>query len=168
MQLLHIDSSVLGGNSASRALSAEIVARQAALYPGMKVTHRDLAADAAQHLSPAHIAAWHAGLVEDASLGADLAKGGAYLEELVAADIIVIGAPMYNFSIPSQLKAWIDRVVIAGKTFRYGANGLKGCCPKTRKYLLPLLAAMSTRRVLPQRPSSITKATSPAYFPSSG
>jgi len=126
MHLLHIDSSVLGANSASRALSAEIVERQRALHPGLKVTHRDLAADAALHLSPAHLAAWQGGTVDDALLGADLKKGGGYLEELMTADILVIGAPMYNFSIPSQLKAWIDRVVIAGKTFRYGANGAEG------------------------------------------
>src|SRR6202030_1615335 len=85
--------------------------------------HRDLVADAALHLSPAHMAAWQGGLVEDASLGKDLAKGGAYIDELLAADIIVIGAPMYNFTIPSQLKAWIDRVVVAGQTFKYGAQG---------------------------------------------
>ncbi len=126
MQLLHLDSSVLGNESASRALSAEIVARQVALHPDITVVHRDLANDAARHLSPAHLAAWQGGTVEDAALGADLAKGGAYLDELFAADIIVIGAPMYNFSIPSQLKAWIDRVVVAGKTFRYGANGAEG------------------------------------------
>jgi FMN-dependent NADH-azoreductase len=132
-QLLHIDSSVLGPNSASRALSAEIVARQVALHPGITVVHRDLAADAALHLSSAHLAAWQGGTVEDAALGADLAKGGAYLEELVGADIIVIGAPMYNFSIPSQLKAWIDRVVVAGKTFRYGANGAEGLLSKNQK-----------------------------------
>src|ERR1700743_142312 len=126
MQLLHIDSSVLGGNSASRALSAEIVERQRALHPGLEVTHRDLAADAALHLSPAHLAAWQGGAVDDALLGADIKKGGGYLEELKAADIVVIGAPMYNFSIPSQLKAWIDRVVVAGQTFRYGANGAEG------------------------------------------
>jgi len=135
MQLLHIDSSVLGGNSASRELSAEIVARQVALYPGLKVRYRDLAADAALHLSSAHIAAWQGGAVEDASLGADLAKGGAYLDELLAADIIVIGAPMYNFSIPSQLKAWIDRVVIAGKTFRYGANGAEGLLSNKKAFI---------------------------------
>jgi FMN-dependent NADH-azoreductase len=135
MQLLHIDSSVLGGNSASRELSAEIVARQVALYPDLKVRYRDLAADAALHLSSAHIAAWQGGRVEDASLGADLAKGGAYLEELLAADIIVIGAPMYNFSIPSQLKAWIDRVVIAGKTFRYGANGAEGLLSDKKAFI---------------------------------
>jgi FMN-dependent NADH-azoreductase len=135
MQLLHIDSSVLGPNSASRALSAEIVARQIALRPGLNVVRRDLAADAAFHLSSAHLAAWQGNAVEDADLGADLAKGGAYLDELSASDIIVIGAPMYNFSIPSQLKAWIDRVVVAGKTFRYGANGAEGLL-KNRKVFI--------------------------------
>lgn len=136
MQLLHIDSSVLGPHSASRALSAEIVARQVALHPGITVVHRDLATDAALHLSSAHLAAWQGGPVEDALLGADLAKGGAYLEELLAADIIVIGAPMYNFSIPSQLKAWIDRVVVAGKTFRYGPNGAEGLLSKHKKVFI--------------------------------
>ena len=135
MQLLHIDSSVLGPNSASRALSAEIVARQIALRPGLNVVRRDLAADAALHLSSAHLAAWQGNAVADADLGADLAKGGAYLDELSASDIIVIGAPMYNFSIPSQLKAWIDRVVVAGKTFRYGANGAEGLL-KNRKVFI--------------------------------
>jgi FMN-dependent NADH-azoreductase len=135
MQLLHIDSSVLGPNSASRALSAEIVAKQIALHPGMKVVRRDLAADAARHLSSAHLAAWQGAAIEDADLGADLAKGAAYIEELFAADTIVIGAPMYNFSIPSQLKAWIDRVVVAGKTFRYGANGAEGLL-KNKKVII--------------------------------
>ena len=136
MQLLHIDSSVLGPHSASRALSAEIVARQVALHPGINVIHRDLAADAALHLSSAHLAAWQGGTVEDATLGMDLAKGGAYLEELLAADIIVIGAPMYNFSIPTQLKAWIDRVVVAGKTFRYDASGAKGLLSASTKVFI--------------------------------
>jgi FMN-dependent NADH-azoreductase len=136
MQLLHIDSSVLGPHSVSRELSAEIVARQVALHPGIEVRHRDLAADAALHLSPAHLAAWQGGTVQDSVLGADLAKGGAYLEELMAADIIVIGAPMYNFSIPSQLKAWIDRVVVAGKTFRYGANGAEGLLSRNKKVFI--------------------------------
>jgi FMN-dependent NADH-azoreductase len=135
MQLLHIDSSVLGSNSASRALSTEIVARQVALHPGIQVIHRDVAADAALHLSSAHLAAWQGGTVQDVALGADLAKGGAYLDELFAADIIVIGAPMYNFSIPSQLKAWIDRVVVAGKTFRYGANGAEGLLENKRVFI---------------------------------
>lgn len=136
MQLLHLDSSVLGTNSVSRALSAEIVARQIALHPEIKLVRRDLAADTALHLSGAHLAAWQGGSVEDAHLGADLAKGSAYIDELFAADIIVIGAPMYNFSIPSQLKAWIDRVVVAGKTFTYGPNGAESLLPKNKKVLI--------------------------------
>jgi len=135
MQLLHIDSSVLGANSVSRGLTAEIVARQVALHPGMTVIHRDLATDAALHLSAAHLAAWQGGPVEDALLDADIAKGGAFLEEIFASDIIVIGAPMYNFSIPSQLKAWIDRVVIAGKSFRYGANGPEGLVKNKKVFI---------------------------------
>src|ERR1700689_495370 len=135
MQLLHIDSSVLGPHSASRALSSEIVAKQVALRPGITVVHRDLAADSALHLSSAHLAAWQGGSVEDAALGLDLAKGGAYLEDLFGADIIVIGAPMYNFSIPSQLKAWIDRVVVAGKTFRYGTNGAEGLLKNKKAFI---------------------------------
>jgi len=136
MQLLHLDSSVLGTHSVSRALSAEIVARQVALHPGINVVRRDLAADTALHLSGAHLAAWQGGSVEDANLGEDLAKGNAYIDDLFAADIIVIGAPMYNFSIPSQLKAWIDRVVVAGKTFRYGPNGPESLLPKNKKVLI--------------------------------
>jgi FMN-dependent NADH-azoreductase len=136
MQLLHIDSSVLGTRSASRTLSAEIVARQAALHPDITVTHRDLVKDSALHLTAAHLSAWQGGVVEDEVLGADLARGGAYLEDLFAADIIVIGAPMYNFSVPSQLKAWIDRVLVAGKTFRYGAQGAEGLLSSKKKVFI--------------------------------
>ena len=136
MKLLHIDSSVLGPGSASRALTADIVARQAKLHPGLEVIYRDLASDAALHLSPAHLAAWQGQAVSDAQLGADLTKGGAYLQDLFDADIIVLGAPMYNFSVPSQLKAWIDRVVVAGKTFRYGANGPEGLLSSTKKVFI--------------------------------
>jgi FMN-dependent NADH-azoreductase len=126
MTLLHIDSSILGANSVSRILSAEIVARQTTLRPGIEVVYRDLSVDPSLHLSGAHLAAWQGTPVEDAALGQDLASGSAYLDELLAADILVLGAPMYNFSVPSQLKAWIDRVAIAGRTFQYGANGPEG------------------------------------------
>jgi FMN-dependent NADH-azoreductase len=136
MKLLHIDSSVLGAGSASRALTADLVARQVKLHPGLEVLYRDLATDAALHLSSAHLAAFQGQAVTDAQLGADLSKGGAYLQELFDADIIVVGAPMYNFSIPSQLKAWIDRVVVAGKTFRYGVNGPEGLLPSTKRVFI--------------------------------
>jgi len=124
--ILHIDSSILGGYSISRSLTAGIVAKLQALHAGARVIRRDLVVDATLHLSGAHMAAFQGGEVGDAGLGQDLAVGGAYVDELFAADIIVIGAPMYNFSVPTQLKGWIDRVCVAGRTFRYGANGPEG------------------------------------------
>jgi len=136
MKLLQIDSSVLGAGSASRALTADIVARHLKLYPGLDLIYRDLAEDAALHLSPAHMAAFNGLAVSDAQLGADLSKGSAYMQELLDADIIVIGAPMYNFSVPSQLKAWIDRVVVPGKTFRYGANGPEGLISSAKQVFI--------------------------------
>ena len=136
MKILHLDSSILGAYSVSRQLSAAIVAREVALHPDIQVIYHDLALDPALHLSGAHLAVWQGGAVEDASLVADLAKGSAYIEELLEADIIVIGAPMYNFSIPTQLKAWIDRVAVAGKTFRYGANGPEGLLSKDKKVFI--------------------------------
>ncbi|RID98866.1 FMN-dependent NADH-azoreductase [Simplicispira hankyongi] len=126
MQLLHLDSSVLGAASVSRQLSAEIVARQRVLHPGLQVVYRDLAADPALHLTGTHMAAWQGAQVEDEVITADLVKGNAYLSELLAADIVVIGAPMYNLSIPTPLKSWIDRIAIAGKTFHYTSIGPEG------------------------------------------
>jgi len=124
--ILHIDSSILGGYSVSRTLTAGIVAKQQALHPGARIIRRDLVVDATLHLSDAHMVAFQGGEVGNAALGQDLAVGGAYIDDLFAADIIVIGAPMYNFSVPSQLKGWIDRICVAGRTFQYGANGPEG------------------------------------------
>ncbi len=124
MKLLHIDSSILGDNSASRQLSAELVAAWAAAEQGVDVTYRDLAADAISHLSAASlVAAGTPAELRDAAQKHEAALGEQSIEEFLAADAIVIGAPMYNFSIPSQLKAWIDRIAVAGKTFRYTESG---------------------------------------------
>ncbi|MEO6104364.1 MAG: NAD(P)H-dependent oxidoreductase [Pseudoxanthomonas sp.] len=118
MNLLHMDSSILGTQSASRELSAAIVARWQRDVPGLNVTHRDLAGlDALPHLDGGALAG------SDAILAARSAK---VMQEFLPADVIVIGVPMYNFGIPSQLKAWIDRVAVAGKTFRYSADGPEG------------------------------------------
>ncbi|XUM20694.1 FMN-dependent NADH-azoreductase [Bradyrhizobium oligotrophicum S58] len=125
-QLLHIDSSVLGPNSVSRQVSAAIVARLRQITPALEVTYRDVAAEPLSHLSGTHIAIAHGAPVEDAGVQVDIAAGQAVLEEFLRADIVVIGAPMYNFSIPSQLKAWIDRIMVPGKTFQYGAGGPQG------------------------------------------
>lgn len=133
MKILHLDSSITGQNSVSRTLGAELVAAHVAENPGAEVIYHDLANEPVMHLSPAHLAAFQGTPVESATLGQDLAQGGRYLEELLAADVLVIGAPMYNFSIATQLKAWIDRVVVAGKTFRYTAQGPEGLLSAGKK-----------------------------------
>ena len=136
VKILHIDSSILGPYSVSRALSADIVKRQLAAHPTATVTYRDLASEPTLHLSPAHMAVFQGAAPADEALGADLAAGGSLIDELIAADIIVIGAPMYNFSVPSQLKAWIDRVCVAGRTFQYGANGPEGLLAAGKKVFI--------------------------------
>jgi FMN-dependent NADH-azoreductase len=127
MKLLHIDSSVLSGNSVSRQLTRDLVAQWQSAVPGLEVVYRDLAADAPGHLSGAILAA--AQTPADQRAQADrlaVEQGETLLEEFLAADVIVLGAPMYNFTIPSQLKAWLDRVVVAGRTFRYTEAGVQG------------------------------------------
>ena len=108
MTILKIDSSITGEASVSRQLTAATIDQLKAQQPNAHVITRDLAAEPLDHLTLAAFA--------DTDV----------LDEFLAADTIVIGAPMYNFGVPSQLKAWIDRIAIAGKTFRYTANGPEG------------------------------------------
>ncbi|WP_026438666.1 FMN-dependent NADH-azoreductase [Acidocella facilis] len=137
MKLWHIDSSVLGDNSASRKLTAEIVAREKAKHPGLEISYLDVAATPLGHLSPAHIGAMFGHPPTDEATLADIARGAAAMDELFAADIIVIGAPMYNFGIPSQLKALIDRLLVAGKSFKYGDGGVPvGLVPAGKKVII--------------------------------
>ena len=131
MKLLHIDSSVLGPHSVSRQVSAAIVERLNKATPHLEIVYRDLTSTPLAHLSGSHLAAAQ-GAPAEAALAQDLAAGQAVLEEFLAADIVVLGAPMYNFTIPSQLKAWIDRIVVAGKTFKYGAQGPEGLAGNKR------------------------------------
>lgn len=136
MKILHIDSSILGDNSASRALSAETIAHLKKAHPQAEVTYHDLAANPIPLLSADHVAARFGGEVTDETIQADLARGNAHVDELFAADVIVIGVPMYNFTIPAQLKDWIDRIVVAGKTFSYGEHGPVGLIPAGKKLVL--------------------------------
>ena len=111
MTILHIDASINGENSASRAISRSIVDRIRSSRPDSGSIYRDLAADPLPHLT------------------LDAFADTAILDEFLGADAVVIGAPMYNFTLPSQLKAWIDRILVAGRTFRYteaGPEGLAG------------------------------------------
>ncbi|TQF27850.1 FMN-dependent NADH-azoreductase [Bradyrhizobium sp. UNPF46] len=125
MKLLHIDSSVLGPHSVSRQVSAAIVDWLRQASPSLEIVYRDLTQTPLAHLSGSHLAAAQ-GAPAPAELGPDLAASAAVLNEFLDADTVVIGAPMYNFTIPSQLKAWIDRILVAGKTFKYGAAGPEG------------------------------------------
>ena len=108
MTILHIDSSINGENSASRAISRSIVEQFKIDRSEAGVVYRDLAAEPLPHLTLEAFV--------DTSV----------LHEFLAADVVVIGAPMYNFTLPTQLKAWIDRILVAGQTFRYTANGPEG------------------------------------------
>ena len=108
MTTLHIDSSINGDNSASRAISRSIVERLRTQNPGAEVIARDLVADPLPHLTLASF--------NDQDV----------LDEFLGADTIVIGAPMYNFTLPTQLKAWLDRILVAGRTFRYTESGPEG------------------------------------------
>jgi FMN-dependent NADH-azoreductase len=126
MKILHVDTSITGPASVSRTLSAEIVEAERRLFPHAEVTVRDLAAQPLDHLSSTHLATAQGMAPEEARVRDDVAAGQSALEEFLAADLIVVGAPMYNFAVPSQLKAWIDRLAVPGATFRYTESGPEG------------------------------------------
>ena len=132
MNLLHIESSVLGSHSVSRQLSAAIADRLSKSTPALQVTYRDLSSTPLAHLSGLHLAAAQGAATSDIVIRQDIAVGQAVLDEFLAADVVVLGAPMYNFTIPSQLKAWIDRILVAGKTFKYGPQGAEGLAGNKR------------------------------------
>lgn len=123
MKLLQLDSSPLGSHSVTRELGAAVVAQWRSEQPGLSLSYRDLAADPLPHWTPLP-AASVADLAPD--VRAEVERNEAVLQEFLQADVIVIGAPMYNFGIPSQLKAWVDRIAVAGRTFRYTAEGPQG------------------------------------------
>lgn len=117
VKLLHIDSSALAANSVSRQLTAAIVARWQDSVPGLEVTYRDLDADPLAHLTNAVLGGGDAAAAQASE---------AAMQQFLAADVIVLGVPRYNFGVPSTLKAWIDRVAVAGRTFKYTENGPVG------------------------------------------
>ena len=116
MKLLHVDSSILGDNSVSRVVTREIAERWKQSIPGLTAHHLDLAAQSVPHFSIQSLVPGSEAQAYDAEV----------LSQFLAADVVVVGAPMYNFNIPTQLKSWIDRLLVAGKTFRYGPNGPEG------------------------------------------
>ena len=108
MTVLHIDSSINGENSASRTITRSIVDQIGTVDGAPVVITRDLVSDPLPHLT------------------LDAFADSSVLDEFLSADTIVIGAPMYNFTLPTQLKAWLDRILVAGRTFRYTESGPEG------------------------------------------
>jgi FMN-dependent NADH-azoreductase len=136
MQLLRIDSSARR-NSVSRQLTAHFVEAWQHEHPDGTVIERDLAATALPHITDEWVQAIH---TNPESLTAEqksvLQLSDALVNELVQADTIVIGAPMYNFAIPAPLKAWIDQVVRVGKTVLFAASGPQGVLKGKKVYIV--------------------------------
>jgi FMN-dependent NADH-azoreductase len=127
MKLLHIDSSALGGASVSRQLTAQVVAQWKATHPDAQVDYLDLVADAPSHLNADSLGfRMPAGAELTEVQRRENAVSEALVSQFLAADVVVVGAPLYNFSVPSQLKAWIDRVAQVGRTFKYTEKGPQG------------------------------------------
>ncbi len=135
--LLLIESSVRQRDSVSRQLSEEFVAQWRQANPGGQVLSRDLAREPLPHLDADLLGGWMKPAAEQsAAEQAALARSDQLIEELLAADVLVLGAPMYNFAIPSTLKAWLDHVLRAGVTFKYTEQGPRGLLQGKRAFVL--------------------------------
>jgi FMN-dependent NADH-azoreductase len=135
--LLFVASSLFGDGSQSRLIASEFIDRWRQSHPDTTVVERDLTADNIPHLS---LAAFAASLTPAETRSSTehqaAALADALIEEVEAADVIVLAAPMYNFSIPSTLKAWIDHITRTGRTFRYGAAGAEGLLKGKKVFII--------------------------------
>lgn len=125
--LLQINTSLFAGGGQSSQLAERFVADYLAAHPGTVRVLRDVASQPLPHLDGARFSAFVTPAdARDAAQQAVIAESDALIAELKAADVIVLGLPMYNFGVPSQLKAYLDHLARAGVTFRYTANGPEG------------------------------------------
>ncbi|RUO29310.1 FMN-dependent NADH-azoreductase [Aliidiomarina sedimenti] len=136
MKVLHINAGLFGDNSVSTQLSGKVVQRLQVENSNAEIKTRDLASEPVSHLDAEIIMAASTDQQDRSPRQAEELKvTEALLDEIFAADVLVIGAPMYNFTIPSQLKAWVDRIAQAGRTFRYTENGPEGLLTGKRAYI---------------------------------
>ncbi|MGX5914725.1 FMN-dependent NADH-azoreductase [Aliidiomarina sp. Khilg15.8] len=136
MQILHINAGLFGDQSVSTQLSNQVVERLTKANNNATVVTRDVAQEPVAHLNAEILMAASVAEDERSDLQQrELAVTEALLDELFTADVLVIGAPMYNFGIPSQLKAWVDRIAQAGRTFKYTENGPQGLLTGKRAYI---------------------------------
>jgi FMN-dependent NADH-azoreductase len=137
-RILIVESSPRGSESASRTLASRVRARLEAQYPEARIVERDLTHDKVPHLEEATLKAMSThDPIEAESLKDALYLSDQLTEELLSSDLLVIASPMWNFGIPSSLKAWIDHVVRAGKTFNYAGAAVEGLA-KGKKAILVL------------------------------
>ncbi|MGY4532579.1 FMN-dependent NADH-azoreductase [Pseudomonas sp. TE3786] len=136
-QVLVIESSARQQGSVSRELTAQFITQWQAAHPGDTITVRDLAVQQVPHLDMDLLGGWMtpAEQQSDAEKAA-LARSNTLTHELLAADVLVLAAPMYNFTIPSTLKSWLDHVLRAGVTFKYTDTGPQGLLTGKRAYVL--------------------------------
>ena len=124
--ILILDSAATGEASVSRRLTRALADTLQRRDPSARIVHRDVGAAPIPHLTEASVPAIRAGIVETPEAERALALSDELVAELLAADVVVIGAPMYNFGMPSTLKAWFDHVLRARLTFRYSEAGPEG------------------------------------------
>ena len=135
--LLFLTSSLSGADSKSSQVATEFVASWRAAHGPAKIVHRELGAGSIPHLTAEHLKAWTTAPGQRSERERALAReSDPLLEEVEAADVIVIGVPMYNFGIPSTLKAWVDHITRAGRTFRYTAKGPEGLLTNKKVFVI--------------------------------
>jgi len=136
MRILQIKSSVFNGNGQSSRLADEFVARLREAQPNLQLIQRNLVADPVPHLDGARAGAFFAKPEErTAEQRAVIEYSDALIDELRRADVLVLGLPMYNFGVPSQLKAWFDHLARAGETFKYTEKGAVGLLTGKKAYV---------------------------------
>ena len=143
MKILQIKSSVFSGNGQSSRLADQFAADLRAQNPRAQVVERDLAAEPVPHLDGARVGAFFAKPEERTpEQKAVIAYSDALIDELRRADVIVLGLPMYNFGVPSQLKAWFDHIARAGETFKYTEKGPAGLLRGKKVYVFAARGGM--------------------------
>ena len=135
--VLNVETSPLNDYSVSRKLTAKVITELKAKHADTQVVTRDLTTSPLPHLSGLTVGAFFTPPEQRNEVQVEALKlSDELVDELLAADVIVIGVPMWNFGIPSSLKAWIDHIVRAGRTFKYGASGPESLLPPGKKVFI--------------------------------
>lgn len=136
-RVLVIESSARQQGSVSRELTQQFIANWKAANPADQIQVRDVAANPLPHLDLTLLGGWMTPAEQQSEAEkAALVRSNELTDELLAADVLVLAAPMYNFAIPSTLKAWLDHVLRAGVTFKYTETGPQGLLTGKRAIVL--------------------------------